>query len=127
MARYRILVVSAGSTTASWLAARLGGTCEVSDVRPGPDLVRTIRECRPQLAVLDGIDTRPASAPLEVALLKDAIPGVQVVAVSGASSEADGDVIELGVLCYLAGRSVEELLRVIERVANTTTEHWSQS
>jgi hypothetical protein len=127
MSRYRVLVVSAGSGTAAWLADRLGGGCEVSDVRPGPDLVRTARERRPQLAVLDAIDTRPGTAPLEVALLKDASPGVQVVAVSGASTELDGDVIEQGVLCYLGGRSMEELLRVIERVAHNSTQPRSQS
>jgi hypothetical protein len=127
MSRFRVLVVSAGSGTAAWLADRLGGACEVSTVWPGPDLVRTARERRPHLVVLDAIDTRPGTAPLEVALLKDASPGVHVVAVSGTSSELDGDVIEQGVFCYLAGRSVEELLRVIQRVANTTTATRSQS
>lgn len=127
MSRYRVLVVSAGSATAAWLGERLGSTCDVTDARPGPDLVRTAREHRPHLAVLDAIDMRPGTAPLEVALLKDASPGVLVVAVSGTSSELDGDVIEQGVFCYLAGRSVEELLRVIERVANTTPQPRSQS
>jgi hypothetical protein len=69
------------------------------------------------VAVLDGIHGRPGVAPLEVALLKDHSPDVRIVALSGESSELDGDVIEQGVFCYLAGCRRDELLRVIEAAA----------
>lgn len=113
-----MLVVSAGQTTAVQLAYRLNGSAlDVSTARPGPDLIRAARELRPHVAVLDGIDARPGTAALEVALLKDSNPGVHIIATSNASSEVDGDVIEQGVFCYLAGWSLDELVRVIERAA----------
>jgi CheY-like chemotaxis protein len=110
----RILVVSPGWTTASWLAERLDrARYSVLAARPGPGLIEAVRRVQPHVAVLDAIDARPHAAQLELALLKDQCPGVQVIALSAQSTDADGDVIEQGVFCYLAGGSLEQLLRVI--------------
>jgi DNA-binding NtrC family response regulator len=119
MSRLNVLVISPGSETGSWLASRLSpGRFAVSTARPGPDLIRAVRLDRPHVAVLDGIHSRPGVAPLEVALLKDHSPDVRIVALSGESSDLDGDVIEQGVFCYLAGCRRDELLRVIEAAAS---------
>jgi DNA-binding NtrC family response regulator len=118
MSRVNVLVISAGSETGSWLASRLSPhRFTVSTARPGPDLIRAVRESRPRVAVLDAIHARPGLAQLEVALLKDHSPEVQIVALSEESSERDGDVIEQGIFCYLAGCTRDELLRVIEAAA----------
>lgn len=118
MDRLNVLVISAGAETGSWLADRLSpDRYAVSTARPGPDLIRAVREGHPHVAVLDAIHARPGVAQMEVALLKDHSPDVQIVALSGQSSERDGDVIEQGVFCYLAGCTRDELLRVIEAAA----------
>lgn len=118
MHRMRVLVVSAGSRLGAFLERRL--SIEAFDVRtatPGAGLVEAVRAERSDLAVLDGIDAHRETAPLVVALLKDRNPDVRIIALSDASSELDGAVIEQGVSCYLANSSREELLRVIEAVA----------
>jgi hypothetical protein len=118
MSRLNVLVISAGSQTGAWLASRLSpGRFVVHVTRPGPTLIAAVRELRPHVAVLDGIDARPAAAQMEVALLKDQSPGVQIIALSGDSSERDGGVIEQGIFCYLAGRSLDELPRLIAAAA----------
>jgi DNA-binding response OmpR family regulator len=110
-----VLVISAGTATASWLADRLRPRgIEVVLAEPGPDLFRLVRKHRPRVAVLDGIEARPQLAGMEVALLKDHSPGVRIIALSAASSEQDAGVIEQGIFCYLGGCSLEELLRVVE-------------
>jgi DNA-binding NtrC family response regulator len=114
----QVLVISSDSETAGWLAERLSPLhFLVSTATPGPGVVRAVREGRPQVAVIDGIHERPGTAPLEVAILKDQSPGVQIIALSGHSSEIDAAVIEQGVFCYLAGCSLEEVFRVIEAAA----------
>jgi DNA-binding response OmpR family regulator len=118
MSRFRVLVISSDSTTGAWLAARLDASAfDVTSTRPGPSLLRLIRERRPELAVLDGIDARPGLAQMEVALLKDQSPGVRIVARCERSSERDADVVELGIFCYLADRSLDSLLRVVQAAA----------
>ncbi|HSJ10104.1 MAG TPA: hypothetical protein VK928_09320 [Longimicrobiales bacterium] len=115
MSRFPILVISAAPAMAAWLSEHLpADEYEVSDARPDASLIQAVRQARPRMAILDGIDGRPASAQLEVALLKDQCPGVLIVARSETSSLCDGDVIEQGIFCYLAGSSAVELLRVIE-------------
>jgi DNA-binding response OmpR family regulator len=115
MSRLNVLVISTGVTTAEWLAQRLSPRhFAVTGALPGPALIRAVRERRPEVAVVDAIDARPGAAQLEVALLKDQSPGVQIIALSGASGEQDGAVIEQGVFCYLAGRTLPELLRVVQ-------------
>jgi DNA-binding response OmpR family regulator len=113
-----VLVVSAEPAMGVWLAKALGRErFFVRTVRPGAALLDALRGAQPHLAVLDGIDAHRESAQLAVALLKDRNPGVRIVALSDASSEADGEVIEQGIFCYLASCSREELLRVIEAAA----------
>ncbi|HUH13600.1 MAG TPA: hypothetical protein VMK65_10840 [Longimicrobiales bacterium] len=118
MSRLNVLVVSPRASTATWLADRLDpNRFLVSLARPGPRLVESIRARRPDLAVLDEIHARPGVAQMEVALLKDQRPDVQIIALSDDSSERDGDVVEQGIFCYLGGCSLDELLRVIQAAA----------
>lgn len=118
MSRTNVLVVSSGSLIGEWLASRLRrDQFTVRTVRPGAALIEAVRSRQPHLAVLDQIDAHPETAQLAVALLKDRNPGVRIVALSDASSEADGEVVEQGIFCYLASCSREELLRVIEAAA----------
>lgn len=118
MSRCNVLVVSAEPTLAWWLVCHLDqDQYGVVAAKPGPQLIELARQARPRIAVLDAIDTRPHAAQLEVAVLKDQCPGVRVIALSTDSSDQDGDVIEQGVFCYLAGCSHEELHRVIEAAA----------
>ena len=112
-----VLVISAGSRTAQWLSERLSAErFRVSTARPGPELIPAVRERRPQVAVLEGLNARPGVAALEVALLKDQSPGVRIIALSDEPSARDAEVIEQGIFCYLGGCSLGELLRVIESV-----------
>jgi DNA-binding response OmpR family regulator len=121
--RLNVLVISTGPATGAWLEERLDARrFSVGTAQPGPDLIRAVREAQPQIAVLDGIDARPELARLEVALLKDRSPGVQIIALSAQSSELDVEVIEQGVFCYLGGCSLEELLRVVESAARGRAE-----
>jgi DNA-binding response OmpR family regulator len=119
MTRTSLLVVSSRAAMGAWLARSLNRErFDVRAVRPGAALLEAMRAGKPDLAVLDGIDAHPESAQLTVALLKDRYPDVRIVALSDDSSEADGEVIEQGVFCYLAGCTREELLRVIEAAAH---------
>jgi DNA-binding response OmpR family regulator len=118
MRHLKLLVISGNDETGAWLTRRLAaGGFEVTTALPGPTLIHTVKASRPHVAVLDRIDTRPKAAPMEVALLKDQSPGVQIIALSEHSSEIDAGVVEQGIFYYLAGRSREELLRVIEAAA----------
>lgn len=119
MARLNVLVISATAETGAWLAARLSPhRFAVTTAQPGPDMIRAVREGHPGVAVVDAIHARPGMAQMEVALLKHHSPNVQIVALSEQSSERDGDVIEQGVFCYLAGCTRDDLLRVIEAAAH---------
>lgn len=121
-----ILVISDGGATGQWLTDRLAPRgIRVSVARPGPDVIRIAREQRPQIAVLDGIESRPQLARMEVAVLKDQSPGIRVIALSATSSERDIEVIEQGVFCYLGGCSLEEVLRAVESATQGRTEGWS--
>ena len=118
MALLKLLVISADEETGAWLAERLSPLdFAVTNVAPGPKLLEAARKTKPHLAVLDKIDSRPKTAPLEVAILKDQSPGVQIIALSEYSSEFDAGVVEQGIFFYLAGCSREELLRVIAAAA----------
>jgi DNA-binding response OmpR family regulator len=118
MNRSTVLVISSVPPLAGWLEERLSPErFTVCGALPGPELVAAVRQCRPDVAVLDGIHARPGLAQLEVALLKDQCTGVQIIALSDDSSELDGGVIEQGIFCYLAGHTLEELVRVIEAAA----------
>lgn len=86
----------------------------VLDIRPGPRVLEAARREQPRIAVVDGIDRRPESAQLEIALLKELCPGVEIIALSNESSEQDASVIEQGVFYYRAAASAHELVRIID-------------
>jgi DNA-binding response OmpR family regulator len=124
MVPLHLLVISADDETGSWLVQHLPERrFRVKSARPGPTLIPTVRSWRPQVAVVDGIDRRREAAQMEVALLKDQSPGVQVIALCERSSELDAQVIEQGIFYYLAGCSRGELLRVVEAAAR----EWKES
>ncbi len=85
--------------------------------RPGAPMLDAVIASRPEVAVLDGIDTRPEAAALEIALVKSYCPNVRVIAVSGCSSGVDASVIEQGVFYYMAAPSDGELIRALESAA----------
>lgn len=116
----RVIVVSSAATLAASLGCALDPErFHVTHVRPGPGLVDAVRRERPQVAVVDRIDERPQAAQLEIALLKDRCSEVQVIAVSGRSSESDARVVEQGIFYYLTEPTGQELPRLIEAAAAT--------
>jgi len=86
---------------------------EVVVVEPGPDVVRAVCRDRPGIAVIDRIDERPEAAQLEIAVLKEMWPGVEIIALSLHSSEADASIVEQGVFYYTGAASMDEIVRVI--------------
>jgi DNA-binding NtrC family response regulator len=124
MTPFHLLVISADQETGAWLTENLPARrFLVRSTRPGSSLIPMLRSWRPQVAVVNGIDRRREAAELEVALLKDRSPGVQVIVQCERSSVLDAQLIEQGVFYYLAGRSRAELLRVVEAAAR----EWKES
>jgi DNA-binding response OmpR family regulator len=115
-----VMVISAAAETGAWLARILEPHgFQVVTAMPGPGLIQQVRERRPDVAVLDGIDTRPQLAQMEVALLKDQSPGIRIIAISAESSEHDVEVIEQGIFCYLGGCSLQQLLSAVLSAARS--------
>lgn len=118
-----VLVVGPSPDLGAFLAERLGETADpvtVIHVHPGSGLLDTIRSERPKVAVIDGIDQRPAAAKLEIVLLKDRCPDIRIIAVSHRPAESDGAIVEQSLFYYLAGGSRGQLTRVVEAaVAHT--------
>ena len=111
----RIVVISPSCALSTALAKELPPSrFQVVDVRPGPRVLETARRERPRIAVIDGIDERPEAAQLEIAVLKELCPGVEIIALSHESSERDASVIEQGVFFYQAAASAGELVRIID-------------
>lgn len=109
-----VMVIGPPRTLLPILSRNLSSACfRVVAVRPGPELVTAIRRERPLVAVIDGIDERPEAAQLEIALLKERVPEVRVIALSRRSSEADGPIIEQGVFYYAVAPTDSELIRVV--------------
>ncbi|MBI4538287.1 MAG: hypothetical protein HY704_02085 [Gemmatimonadetes bacterium] len=114
----RVLVVSPGRDLTLFLGRALDPKrFQVVDVEPGPGFVDAVRRERPHIAVVDRIDERLQAAQLEIALLKDRCPDVQVIAVSGRSSESDARVVEQGIFYYLTSPTAKELPRLVEAAA----------
>lgn len=86
---------------------------DVAQVVPGAGLLQGLRRRRPQIAIVDGIDERPESAQLEIALIKEMYPDALIIAVSANSSAADVFVVEQGIFCYVAAPADDELVRII--------------
>jgi len=109
------VVISPSSALSTALSQELPSSrFHVVDIRPGLDVLEAVRRDRPRIAVVDGIDGRPEAAQLEIALLKDLCPGVEIIALSHESSEQDASVIEQGVFYYRAAASAHELVRIID-------------
>ena len=112
----RILVISPGSRIGEILnGAR--SDFEVIDIRPGPDVVEVARREQPQIAIIDGIHERAEVALLEIALLKDLRPEVQIIVLSERSSVRDARIVEQGIFYYMTAPPGRELIRVIEAAA----------
>jgi DNA-binding response OmpR family regulator len=111
----RIVVISSSGALSAALSEELSSSrFHVLDIRPGPRVLDAARRERPRIAVVDGIDERPEAAQLEIAVLKELCPGVEIIALSHESSEQDASVIEQGVFYYRAAASSDELVRIID-------------
>ena len=110
----RIVVVGPSRALGTVLERRLSPSrFEVIDVQPGRGMFDAICRDRPGIAVIDRIDERPESARLEIAVLKEFWPGVEIIAFSLHSTETDASIVEEGVFYYAGSASVDELIRVI--------------
>jgi ActR/RegA family two-component response regulator len=109
----RILVISPGTRIGEILAGA-PSDFEVIAIRPGPDVVEVARREQPQIAVIDGIHERAEVALLEIALLKDLQPDVQIIVLSERSSVRDARIVEQGIFYYMTAPPGQELIRVID-------------
>lgn len=124
----RVLVISSTRALAAGLSRSLPpDRYQVCAVRPGSGVLRALRQERPAVAVVDGIDTRPASAQLEIELTKELCPEARVIALSGHSSPADASVVEQGLFYYMAAPSDRELERVVRAAAGEVEAAGNQS
>lgn len=123
----RVVVVSPSRDLGTALAQRLSSTqFEVIYVEPGSDVVKAVSRDRPGIAVIDRIDERLAAAQLEIAVLKELWPGVEIIALSSNSSEADATIVEQGVFYYTADAPVDEVIRVIHAAALAATSRFEE-
>ena len=113
MSHPRILVISPGPRIGEILT-EAPSDFEVIDIRPGPDVVEVARREQPQIAVIDGIHERADVALMEIALLKDLQPDVQIIVLSERSSVRDARIVEQGIFYYMTAPPGQELIRVIE-------------
>lgn len=123
----RVVVVSPSRALGAALVRRLSAArFEVIDVEPGPDVVKAMCRGRPGIAVIDRIDERREAAQLEIAVLKEIWPGVEIIALSSNSSEADASIVEQGVFFYSATASVDEVVRVIHAAEQAAVSRWEE-
>lgn len=119
MLKIAIVVISPSAFLAAALSRVLpGDRFELSEVRPGPGVVSTVRRERPNVAVVDRIDERPQAAQLEIAALKELCPEARIIVLSGKSSDEDAKVVEQGIFYYMAAPRVSDLVRVIQAAEN---------
>ena len=111
----RILVISPTDGIREILAtAPSSSTFDVIDIRPGPGVVDVARREQPEIAIIDGIHERAETALLEIALLKDLQPDVQIIVLSERSSVRDARIVEQGIFYYMTAPPGQELIRVVE-------------
>lgn len=111
----RIVVISSSGALSAALSEELPSSrFHVLDIRPGPPVLDAARRERPRIAIVDGIDERPEAAQLEIAVLKELCPGVEIIALSNESSEQDASVVEQGVFYYQTAASAGDLVRIID-------------
>jgi DNA-binding NtrC family response regulator len=91
----------------------------VTDVRPGPAFVRTVREEWSDIVIIDRVHERPDAAQVEIEVVKGLRPEARIIVISGESSEKDAKIIEQGVYYYLTSGTVPELIRVIKAAAKS--------
>lgn len=121
----RVVVVSPSRTLGTALVRLLpSARFDVVDAEPGPDVIKAVSRDRPGIAVIDRIDERPEAAQLEIAVLKELWPGVEIIALSSKSSERDASVVEQGIFYYTAAAPIEEVVRVILAAERAAASRW---
>lgn len=121
----RVVVVSPSRALGTALVRRLpSARFDVVDAEPGPDVIKAVSRNRPGIAVIDRIDERPEAAQLEIAVLKELWPGVEIIALSSNSSEIDASIVEQGVFYYTAAAPIEEVVRVILAAERAAASRW---
>ena len=116
----RILINSPDSELAQALQKELEpGEYSVSDARPGPSFVRTVRGEKSDIVVFDRVHEHPEASEVEIAIVKDIRPEARIIVISGKSSERDAKIIEQGVFYYLTRGTSSELVRVIKAAAQS--------
>ncbi|MBI4600852.1 MAG: hypothetical protein HY721_02720 [Planctomycetes bacterium] len=114
----RVLVDSPDASIGELLRERLPGSdFHVVSTQPGPAFLRTARCVLPDIAVVDRVHERAEAALLEIAVLKDARPGVRIIALSEESSPKDARVVEQGIFYYMTLPTGRELVQVIRAAA----------
>ncbi len=117
--RIHILICSPEYTIAEYLTATLPGSqFRVIGALPGQTFVNAARRTRPEIAILDRVDDRFMIAQMEVALLKEIVPDVRIIAVSAQSSPSDGTVLESGIYYYLANDWEPVMLDIVNAAVN---------
>jgi DNA-binding NtrC family response regulator len=116
----RILVNSPDEQMARTLQSGLDTeTYFVTDVRPGPPFVRTVRGLWSDIVIIDRVHERPDAAQVEIEVVKGLRPEARIIVISGESSERDAKIIEQGVYYYLSSGTIPELIRVVKAAAKS--------
>lgn len=119
----RVLVISPDGSLEDYLRRELE-TMEfaVAGTRPGADVVETARRQRPQIAVVDRVDTRREAAALELAVLRDVQADVRIILVSPRPSPEDAWLVERGVFFYLSASPPLRLPELVRAAAHAIRE-----
>ncbi len=99
----------------------------VTDVRPGPAFVRSVRGACWDIVVIDRVNERLDAAQVEIEVVKGLRPQARVIVISEESSEKDAKIIEQGVYYYLTSGTVPELIRVIKAAAEALGVHHKET
>lgn len=89
----------------------------VAAAAPGIAFLQSVRQERPDIAVLDHVNDRPHAAEMELAILKELRPDVRIIVVNERQSPEDAWVAERGVFFFTTLPPGPELVRVIEAAA----------
>ena len=87
--------------------------------RPGVELLHLVRHLRPEAAVLDLALGREVVS-LVIAILKEVVPSVRIIAVSENPSLDDGAIVEQGLFYYLTGEAGDKLSELLRAAARKT-------
>ncbi len=118
----RILLDSISSETLERLRQALTAEAfELYPAAPAEDFSVTVRRSRPHITVLDRVHEQPGKTQRKIEILKDARPGVRIIAISEESSIEDASIIEQGVFYYMTSTEFSELKRIIEAAAVALT------